>query len=251
MLKFAFETFQHGLEHHLEQSPLSRKFALMHLDQAVELLLKEKIVQLNKTIYKGDNTTLNMRECFNSLENAKIDLPERPRLEDLHDLRNAVQHKGLTPDAESTDYYVEVAYRFAKRFLPNELGVHFEDVVDPKHRRLMEGAPQVDPTQVQTILKEALAAESPSQKMLTAYTAYRRAAELLASPEEGKVRLRGAIRDAALANKANPDEVEFQLRELHRLRGLVLGTDFSPSESDAEKYLEMVTSLLRKAGLKL
>ena len=249
MLRFAFETFQHGLEHHLEQSPLSRKFALMHLDQAVELLLKEKIVQLHKTIYKSDNITLNMRECFNSLENAKVDLSERARLEDLHDLRNAVQHKGLTPDAESTDYYVEIAYSFAKRFLPNELGVSFEDVVDPKHRRLMEGAPQVDATQVQSILKEAWAAESPSQKMLTAYTAYRRAAELLGG--QAKVRLRGAIRDAALANKANPEEVEFQLREIHRLRGLVLGTDFTPTDNDALKYLEMVTSLLRKAGLKI
>lgn len=221
MLKFAFETFQHGLEHYLEQSPLSRKFALIHLDQAVELLLKEKIVQLNKSIYKGDNTTLNMRECFNSLENAKVDLSERPRLEDLHDLRNAVQHKGLTPDPESTDYYVEVAYGFAKRFLPAELRVPFEEVVEAKHRRLMEGAPQVDPTQVQEILKEARAAESPSQKMLTAYTAYRRAAELVGGQEQGKVRLRGAIRQAALANKSDPGEVEFQLRELHRLRGLV------------------------------
>ncbi len=249
MLKFALETFQHGLEHHLEQSPLGRKFALMHIDQAVELLLKEKIVRLGKSIYRNDNTTLSMRECFTSLDHAKVQLPERPRLEDLHDLRNAVQHKGLTPDSESTDYYVEVAYTFAKSFLPNELGISFEEVVDRKHRTLVEGAPQVDAVHVRGILQEARSATTPSEKILTAYTAYRRAAELIAGPRENRVRLRSTIRDAALARKADMNALDAQLRELHRIRGEVLATSVTPSENVAAEYVDLTAAILRQAGL--
>ena len=249
MLKFALETFQHGIEHYLEQSPLGRKFALMHIDQAVELLLKEKIVRLGKSIYKGDNTTLGMRECFASLGHANATVLERPRLEDLHDLRNAVQHKGLTPDRESTDYYVEVAYGFAKTFLPNELGIQFEEVVDRRHRALIEGAPKLDAAQVRGILQEAQVAGTPSERILTAYTAYRRAAELIAGPTENRIRLRSTIKNAALARGVAEHTIDAQLKELHRIRGELLDSDKTPTDEAANSYLELTVKIVTQAGL--
>ena len=112
MLHHAFESFEHGLQHYIDGTEQSRKFALLHLDQAVELFLKEKIVRLGKSIYKTDGTTLTLHESFSSLKT--LNIPERPRLEEVHDLRNTVQHKGLTPDHSSTEFYVKIVYEFVK-----------------------------------------------------------------------------------------------------------------------------------------
>ena len=67
MFLHAVESFEHGLQHHLDGTTKSRKFALLHIDQAIELFLKEKVVRLGKSIYKSDGTTLNLHEVFKSL----------------------------------------------------------------------------------------------------------------------------------------------------------------------------------------
>lgn len=139
MFKHAIESFEHGLEHYLDGSDKSRKFAFLHIDQAIELFLKEKVVQIGKSIYKSDGNTLGIHETFNSLK--ALSIPEQPRLEELHDLRNTIQHKGLTPDVGSTHFYIEIAYNFVKRFLNSELGSVPEDILSKKHMAFMEGQP--------------------------------------------------------------------------------------------------------------
>lgn len=49
MFRHAIESFEHGLEHFLDGTDRSRKFALLHIDHAIELMLKEKCVQLGKS----------------------------------------------------------------------------------------------------------------------------------------------------------------------------------------------------------
>jgi hypothetical protein len=95
IFKHAIESFEHGLEHYLDGTEKSRKFGLLHIDHAIELLLKERCVRLGKSIYKNDGTTLTIHETFRSLSNSNVSVPEQPRLEELHDLRNTIQHKGL------------------------------------------------------------------------------------------------------------------------------------------------------------
>jgi hypothetical protein len=72
MFQHAVESFEHGLEHYLDGSQKGRKFALLHIDQAIELLLKEKVVQIGKSIYKSDGTTLSLHETFSSLRDMKL-----------------------------------------------------------------------------------------------------------------------------------------------------------------------------------
>ena len=45
---------------------------MLHIDQAIELLLKEKVVQIGKSIYKSDGTTLSLHETFSSLRDMKL-----------------------------------------------------------------------------------------------------------------------------------------------------------------------------------
>ena len=39
MFVHASESFEHGLEHYLDGAERSRKFAILHIDQAIELFL--------------------------------------------------------------------------------------------------------------------------------------------------------------------------------------------------------------------
>jgi uncharacterized protein YutE (UPF0331/DUF86 family) len=139
ILRHALESFEHGIFHHLDGTQIGRKFALLHVDHAIELILKEKVLRIGQSIYKKDGKTITIYEAYTILEGNKILIPEKPRLEELHDLRNVVQHKGLTPDEDTTSYYINEAYLFVKRFLNEELKVNLEEYLPSKYIHLLEG----------------------------------------------------------------------------------------------------------------
>jgi len=144
LLRHALESFEHGMEHFQEGSDSGRKFSLLHIDQAIELLIKEKLVRLGKSIYKGDGTTINIHEAFSSITR-ELAIPERPRLESLHDLRNNIQHGGLSIDTFTADYYVTEAYKFVSRFLADELGLKLQEYLSPNFQQSSTKAITVDP----------------------------------------------------------------------------------------------------------
>ena len=139
ILRHALESFGHGIYHYLDGTELGRKFALLHIDHAIELLLKEKVVCLGESIYKKDGKTSGMYDAYTILDNHKVPIPEKPRLEDLHDFRNIIQHKGLTPDVHTTDFYITEAYQFVKRFLRDEIGIKIDIHLPRPYIRAMEG----------------------------------------------------------------------------------------------------------------
>lgn len=246
MFVHAAESFEHGLEHYLDGSVRSRKFSILHVDHAVELFLKEKTVQTGKSIYKTDGTTLNLHETFSSLKPLKI--PEQPRLEELHDLRNTIQHKGLVPDAGSTQFYVEVAYAFVKRFLTDELLVDFASVFPAKYRALMEGQQLPGSEQVMTAFSEARAAKSPSEKILMGYTALARAAALVDDPKLGKPGFRRAFRQAAHDKGIAIEPVRDLLDSIMSMRNQVVHSAYNPTAEDATKFLAAANELLKLTG---
>lgn len=248
MLQHAIESFAHGLEHFLDGTERSRKFALLHIDQSVELFLKEKCIQLGKSIYKSDGTTLTLHESFRSL-GKEIELPERPRLEELHDLRNTVPHKGLTPDAGTTDFYIHVGYDFAKRFLEKELSLPIADVLSRQHRALMEGpeAPQAAP-EFESALMAALAAPTPAATITAGYTVLSRAAQLLGDPKASRILFRQTLRGEAMSRGVEKGEIDRALETILVLRGQALHGGYEPSRSEALMYLRTVVVVLRMLG---
>lgn len=139
ILHHSLESFEHGIFHYLDNTELGRKFALLHVDHSIELILKEKVVRLGQSIYRKDGKTIGVHEAYTVLEGSSVSIPEKPRLEDLHDFRNVVQHKGLTPDKHTTDFYVNEAYRFVKRFLHDELGIELEAYLPRSYVKAIEG----------------------------------------------------------------------------------------------------------------
>jgi hypothetical protein len=248
MLKHAIESFEHGLEHYLEGSDKSRKFCFLHVDQSIELFLKEKAMQTGKSIYKSDGTTLSIHETFNSLK-GKIDMPEKPMLEDLHSLRNVIQHKGLVPDEELTQYHIENSYDFVKRFLIEELNVEFAAVISKKYVALMEGQKRISYDEVLALLYQAQTNNDPIQKILGTYMALQRAVQIR-SDETGKPqKFRTMFKEMAKANDKNIKTVKSNIDEIMRLRGQILHSSYEPSQEEADSYYSQAWALLTSSGI--
>jgi len=109
------------------------KFALLHVDQAVELLLKERVRAGGKSIYKNPKETISIWGAYDTLNDLGVVIPERPDLEMLHEERNNIQHKYANPSAEDAAFHIEKAMRFIRRFVKEELGLDIKQHVSTEY----------------------------------------------------------------------------------------------------------------------
>lgn len=131
LVRSAFEVLEHGLWHFLRSdTSTDMKFALLHVDQSIELLLKERVRQSGNSIYKNPKETISVWAAYDILENkVGCKFPEKPDLEILHEERNNIQHKYSNPDPDDAAFQVEAAMKFIDRFTRDELGLTLTDFI--------------------------------------------------------------------------------------------------------------------------
>jgi len=129
LIRSAFEVLEHGLWHFLRSNTTTdMKFALLHVDQAIELLLKQRVLAGGKSIYKNPKETISIWGAYDILEkelNCKF--PEKPNLELLHEERNNIQHKYANPSPDDAAFHVEHAMKFINRLVKDELKLDLAD----------------------------------------------------------------------------------------------------------------------------
>ncbi len=134
LLRTSIEFLEHVLWHFFRsQTASDMKFALLHIDQAVELILKEKVRALGGSIYKNPKETISIWAAYDFLEKKKCAISERPDLEILHEERNNVQHKFSNPSSEDAGFMMEKAVAFLRRFYRDELGVAIENHIPQEY----------------------------------------------------------------------------------------------------------------------
>jgi len=137
LLRSAFEVLEHGLWHFMRSSTTTdMKFALLHVDQAIELLLKEKVRSGEKSIYKNKNSkeTISIWKAYEILEKElSCNIPEKTDLEMLHQERNNIQHNYANPNPEDATFHIDRAMKFINRFVNDELGVVLSDYIPSEY----------------------------------------------------------------------------------------------------------------------
>jgi hypothetical protein len=125
LLRSALEVLEHGLWHFFRtDNSADMKFAILHVDQAVELVMKERVRAGGKSIFKNPRETITIWGAYDILEKELgCKIPEKPNLELLHEERNNIQHKYANPNAEDAAFHISNAMVFLKRFLADELKV--------------------------------------------------------------------------------------------------------------------------------
>jgi hypothetical protein len=130
LLRSAFEVLNHGLWHFFRSDTTTdMKFALLHVDQAIELILKERVRAGGKSIYKNPKETISMYGAYEALQAMQVQIPERADLELLHEERNSIQHKYANPNAEDAAFHIEKAIEFICRFVGDELKLDVKEYV--------------------------------------------------------------------------------------------------------------------------
>lgn len=135
LLRSAFEVLEHGLWHFLRSTTATdMKFALLHVDQSIELLLKEKVRSSGKSIYKNPKETITIHAAYSIIESElSCKIPEKPDLELLHEERNNIQHKYANPSPEDAAFHIDRAMKFVNRFLKEELGYELCDYISSEY----------------------------------------------------------------------------------------------------------------------
>ncbi|BCG60798.1 hypothetical protein [Paenibacillus sp. URB8-2] len=244
MLNHAIESFQHGVEHYLDGTIVSRKFAVLHIDHALELFLKEKVVQLGKSIYKSDGNTLSLHETLNSLKEIKI--IELPRLQEIHDLRNTIQHKGITPDEMTTEFLVDVAYHFIKRFATEELQLDFNNILPERYVRLMEPESQKfklpDIKYLPSI--DYNSDQQPIDQVINAFTVFDKYVKAWQENNPGLIGFRPTVTELAVVNGYDKTEVKQMLMTIFSLKTKVTQSEYFPSEDETKKFIDLINGLI-------
>ena len=135
ILRSAFEVLEHGLWHYLRSSTSTdMKFALLHVDQSIELLLKEKVRSAGKSIYKNPKETISIWGAYEIIENdLNCNIPEKANLELLHEERNNIQHKYANPTPEDAAFHIANAMSFILRFAKDELKLDMREHIPSEY----------------------------------------------------------------------------------------------------------------------
>ena len=113
----ASELLAHAIELYFEGAERKYKFVILHLANAIELILKDRIIDSGSSIYKGSSTTtINIWEAFTILDKAGVNTQERPIIELLIDDRNTIQHRFGFPNGDAVFYYLDQVLQFSSGF---------------------------------------------------------------------------------------------------------------------------------------
>src|SRR5260370_11451741 len=128
----SLELIAHATELFAQKNSKKYKFVILHLADAIELVLKGLLIDQGMSIYKpGTNKTIHIWECIGKLKNQGVDVPELPIIELLIDDRNTIQHRFGHPTAEAITYYIEQVTSFFKRFLDKHYGIQLAEALEP------------------------------------------------------------------------------------------------------------------------
>lgn len=126
----ASELLAHSIDLYVAGNERKFKFVILHLANAVELILKDRVIDTGTSIYKGQSTvTIGIWEAFGILEKAGVALPERPIIELLIDDRNTIQHRFGFPNADAVFYYLDEVLKFFRRFVKAEYDVELTELL--------------------------------------------------------------------------------------------------------------------------
>lgn len=131
LFQSSFDLFSHSIEHFNMGTERDRKFVIIHLANAVELIFKDLMLDLGLSIYKNSKETVTITGAIDTLSKEKnIKIPHLNKLELLIDERNALQHRYGFPNELTTIFYMEATYKFFSEFLKENYNLEIEKVLE-------------------------------------------------------------------------------------------------------------------------
>ncbi|MFX0062602.1 MAG: hypothetical protein ACFFC7_10530 [Candidatus Hermodarchaeota archaeon] len=120
------------------------RFTIIHLDCAVELIVKEYIKGLDRILYEKDRKSLDLSSCIKSLRRSPVELLNTNEILFLHEIRNNTQHLGLRPAEDQVSQIIIKVLTSIRSFLK----VSFNIDLKPLEKALDESGEKRDPSYI-------------------------------------------------------------------------------------------------------
>jgi hypothetical protein len=123
----ALDLLAHACEHYISNSEKDRRFVILHLANSVELLLKDRLLDLGISIYENPSHTKSIISVLNDLEKKQVNVPMKPIIELLIEERNNLQHRFGSPNTIMVKYYFDNCLRFFEEFMNAAFGLELRE----------------------------------------------------------------------------------------------------------------------------
>jgi len=254
LFQSAMELLGHSISHYNGKKELDRKLLILHLANAVELILKDLVLDSGESIYKNAKETITIQGCLSSLKEKNVSLPYLNKIELLMDERNALQHRFGSPNELTSIFYMNIAQEFFKSVLKEHYGqdydemiTQFADEIDLVAFKL--GAPEND----QELEKlQELAKIHPLGALLSAWSYFEKSTDEF-SQEVGMDFRRSFVMELQAGRLERfgidvPDDLRMNIDKIRKIRNMAAHGRGDPTKTDVkatiktieefEKYLE-------------
>lgn len=242
------ELLGHSITHYNGKKELDRKLLILHLANAVELVLKDLVLDAGESIYKGPKETITIQGCLKVLQDKSISLPLLNKIELLIDERNALQHRFGSPNELTSIFYMNIAENFFREVLKTHYDQEYDEVINQfaDESDLLEYKLN-DPTNDQELDKlKDLAKIHPLGALLSAWTYIEKEIEEFAD----KTSLNFLRRRPSTIDLVNgrwekfgvvvPNALSERFNEARRLRNMAAHGRIEPTTEDVISSVETI-----------
>jgi hypothetical protein len=129
LFQSSMELFGHSITHFNGTEELDRKLLILHIANAIELILKDVLLDIGESIYKNPKETVTINGCIETLKSKGVSIPYLNKIELLIDERNAIQHRFGYPNELTSIFYMNIAVDFFRDILKNHYNQDFDEVI--------------------------------------------------------------------------------------------------------------------------
>ncbi|WP_262488674.1 hypothetical protein [Grimontia hollisae] len=269
LFQSAMELLGHSITHYNGKKELDRKLLILHLANAVELVLKDLVLDTGESIYKNPKETITIQGCLKILQDKSINLPLLNKIELLVDERNALQHRFGSPNELTSIFYMNIAENFFREVLKTHYGQDYDEIITQfsDESDLLEYKLS-DPTNEQELDKlKDLAKIHPLGALLSAWTYIEKEIEKFAEQTDLNIfRRRPSTIDLVSGRWEKfgvvvPSKLNDSFNEARRLRNMAAHGRLEPTIEDVissvdtieafEKYLLSLDKSVIKQSAKI
>lgn len=251
LFQSAMELLGHSLTHYNGKNELDRKLVILHLANAVELILKDLLLDAGESIYKGPKETITIQGCLSGLDSKGIKLPFLNKIELLIDERNALQHRFGSPNQLTSIFYMNIAQQFFREILKKNYGLDYEEIISQfADEQALAAFKLSEPSNDQELEKlQELAKIHPLGALLSAWSYFERTTEQFLTDmgfdfgprrpfvmelSRGRLERIGISIDEALVGKID---------QIRRIRNIAAHGQNEPSREDVARTIDVIESV--------
>ena len=251
LFQSAMELLGHSLTHYNGRNELDRKLVILHLANAIELILKDLVLDAGISIYKSPKETITIHGCLSALDSKGMKIPFLNKIELLIDERNALQHRFGSPNQLTSIFYMNIAQEFFKEVLKKNYGLDYDEVIAQfADEQALAALKLSEPSNDQELEKlQELAKLHPLGALLSAWSYYERITEEFmkaAGVDFGPRRpfamelIRGRLE---IYGVSIPDDLRLMIDQMRRIRNMAAHGQSEPSREDVVNTIKTIEHL--------